>query len=313
MKKLFYILNWIFISTIIFSCEKDIIIDTPNVESQLSVEGWINNGETPIVLLSSTFPAYGKFDLLEIIDSLYLSGAEVSVESNGLTYPLQEVKLSELPQNQQSQVVELFQFPAIAALIFGDLPVYTDTTGMLVGQTGNQYNLSIEYESTILSATTTIPIPPAQIDSVTYRIEEDNDTLATVFLNLTVPNITDGFIRYATKRNDEPFLFPDVTGSVFDSGVFAGERLKLPVERGYARLDSVDRDISEFGLFVIGDSVTVRWQNIDRATYDFWFTIENDGGATPFSNPTTIKTNINGGLGIWAGYNNSFYSIYIQD
>lgn len=313
MKQLFYILSLIVVSTVIFSCEKDIFIDTPTTDSQLSVEGWIYNGESPIVLLSSTFPAYGSFDLLELIDSLYLSGANVSVESNGQVHQLQELKLSQIPQNQQAQVVELFQFPAIATLIFGNMPVYTDTTGTLIGQIGNQYKLNIEYEDFILSANTTIPFPLGQVDSLTYRIEEDIDTLATVFLNITVPNITDGFIRYATKRNAEPFLFPSITGSVFDSGVFAGERLKLPVERGYSRLDTVNREIEEFGLFVVGDSVTVRWQNIDRATYDFWYTIENDGGATPFSNPTTIKSNIKGGLGIWAGYTNTFYSVFIED
>jgi hypothetical protein len=235
MKHLFYILTWISISAVIYSCEKDITIDTPNVENQLSVEGWIYNGESPIVLLSSTFPAYGQFDLLEIIDSLYLQGANISVETNGQVFDLQELTLSELPQSQQAQVVELFEFPPIAAFILGDIPVYTDTTGNLIGLEGNIYKLSVEYEGLNLEATTSVPIPLGQVDSLTYRIEEDLDSLASVFINITVPNITDGFIRYATKRNSESFLFPDVTGSVFDSGVFAGETLKLPVERGYAR------------------------------------------------------------------------------
>ena len=312
MKNFLHILSWIVISTVVLSCEKDIFINTPSAEDQLSIEGWIFNDETPVVLLSSTFPAYGKFDLLNIIDSLYLSGANVTVENNGTVYTLHEVRLSQLPALQQAQVAELFEVPPAFAFIFSNIPVYTDTTGSLIGQIGGQYKLEVEFEDKMLDAVTTIPFPPAAIDSLTFRIEEDIDTLATVFLNLTVPNITDGFIRYSTRRNNEAFLFPSITGSVFDSGVFAGETLRLPLERGYARLDSTDRDISEFGLFVVGDSVTLRWQNIDRATYDFWYTIENDGGATPFSNPTTIKTNVNGGLGIWGGYHNSFYSVFIQ-
>lgn len=313
MKQLLHIFIWIALSTVIFSCEKDIFITTPTVDNQLSVEGWINNGESPIVLLSSTFPAYGKFDLLQIIDSLYLPGAVVSVETNGQFYPLQEVKLSQLPPNQQVQIAELFQFPPVAVLIFGDMPVYSDTTGSLIGQIGNNYKLNIEYEDFNLEASTSIPFSLGQIDSLTYRIQEDLDGFASVLVNITVPNITDGFIRYATKRNSESFLFPGITGSVFDSGVFAGESLKLPLERGYARLDTVNREFEEFGLFIVGDTVTLRWQNTDRTTYDFWYTIENDGGATPFSNPTTIKTNIEGGLGIWAGYNNTFYTIIIEE
>ena len=47
-----------------------------------------------------------------------------------------------------------------------------------------------------------------------------------------------------------------------------------------------------------GDTATVKWSNIDNVTYDFFFTLENDGGDSPFSAPIKIKTNINNGLGV---------------
>jgi hypothetical protein len=55
----------------------------------------------------------------------------------------------------------------------------------------------------------------------------------------------------------------------------------------------------------------VKWANIDSRTYDFFYTLENDGGGSPFSSPVKAKTNINGGLGVWAGYSTKYYKIVI--
>jgi hypothetical protein len=309
MKLILNIIALFFTTVFVVSCEKDITVNTPNSTPKLVVEGWIHDGEPPVVLLSSTYPAYGEINFLELIDSLYLGGATVTVYYNNVAYPLTQVTLSDLPLLQQSQVAEMFEIPDEFVFVLGNLPVYSDTTGTLFGQINGEYELEILYNSEVLTATTVIP-EVSGIDSLDYSINADIDTLATVFINITVPNSTDRFIRYATKRNSEPYYFPSATGSTFDSGRFAGQSFRLPAERGYGR-DS-DVDIQEFGLFVVGDTVTIRWQNISRATYDFWYTIENDGGDSPFSSPIKIKTNIEGGLGLWAGYATNYYTVIIE-
>jgi hypothetical protein len=309
MRALLNILLLITASFFVVSCEKDIVVNTPPSPQRVVVEGWIYTDETPIVLLSKTYPAFGTVNLLSLLDSLYLRGATVNVYHNGIAYPLQEVTLSELPADQQAQVAELFEIPPQFAFILADFPVYTDVTGTLKGQINGVYDLEVFFEDDVLTATTVIP-EKTGVDSLTYTINQDIDTMATVFVNITVPASTDRFVRYANRRNQNPFFFPRTTGSTFDSGRFAGQSFKLPMERGYGRDEDVD--IREFGMFVVGDTVTLRWMNISRATYDFWFTIENDGGDSPFSSPIQIKSNINGGLGIWGGYAVSFYTIIIE-
>lgn len=309
MKSLFKILMMVFAGAFVVSCEKDITINAPDSQQKLVVEGWIYSDEQPVVLLSKTYPAYGTINFLQLLDSLYLRGASMAIFSNGITYPLAEVTFAEMPEEQQRQIAALYQIPFEFAFLLNNLPVYTDTTGTLTGQINGVYDLEIFYEDKILTASTLIPDVNG-IDFLSYQINPDIDTLATVFINITVPNNTDRFIRYATRRNSNQFFFPSATGSVFDSGRFAGQSFRLPVERGYGRDEDVD--IREFGLFVVGDTVTIKWQNISRETYDFWFTIENDGGDSPFSSPTRIKTNINGGLGIWGGYATNYYTIIIE-
>ncbi|NNF02092.1 MAG: DUF4249 family protein [Bacteroidia bacterium] len=85
--------------------------------------------------------------------------------------------------------------------------------------------------------------------------------------------------------------------------------MSLPLERGQSSADEIDFDT--YGYFWRGDTVTLRWMNIDKAHYDFWNTLENDAGDNPFSSPVQIKSNIQGGLGVWGGYNNTFGTIII--
>jgi hypothetical protein len=50
---------------------------------------------------------------------------------------------------------------------------------------------------------------------------------------------------------------------------------------------------------------------VDYPHYQFWFTLEADraSNGNPFGFPTTIRSNINGGLGIWGGYAVSHHTV----
>lgn len=346
MKQLAKLLSIVlFIAFIAASCEKDIVIDIPITEQKIVVEGSIENGQPPFVFLTKTNNFYGAFDFNNL-DELYVHGAEVYVTpSTGARTQLVEICLSFINDSVGAQTTlelingfgfnvafdEVFEIDTMpinttdtvydTLYTFADLCLYTlpevydffltgnITFVSILGTPNTSYDLEVFAEGKVLTATTSITeILP--IDSLSYRYSPDLDSFATVYLHVTVPDETDRFIRYATKRNDEGFIKPEITGSVFDNGLFSGSgSIELPVERGYPR--GVDPELEEFGLFRRGDSVTVEWQNIDRGTYEFWFTIENDGGDTPFSSPVQIKSNINGGLGIWAGYGSTYTTIFI--
>lgn len=194
---------------------------------------------------------------------------------------------------------------------FLEIEAYYDTSNAIVGQPLGSYQLEITLEDgSLVTSQTTIPILQP-IDSLTYEVR--NDSMAQVLFNITVPENFDEFVRFSNRRNLDPFYFPDyLFGSTADNGFYAGEgNVALPVLRGYSQFDDVETN--NLGLFKLGDLVTVKWHNIDEATYNFWFSSENDGGDSPFSSPTRIQTNINGGFGIWAGYGVSYTSIQLPN
>lgn len=310
MKKLglFFGILWTAFSNI--SCEKDIIINTGNVEQKLVVEAWIVNGESPVVLLSKTYPSYGTINFIELLDSLYLEGAIVIVKDQfGNEIQLQELSPADLSYEQRVELGTMFKVsPEI--IPFFPITLYSDTTGTIIGQELGTYDLSIDFNGEKLSATTTIP-RSYTLDSLNYVARDENNDFFTVNIFLTLPDIPGNYIRYATKRNSEPFYYPERSGATWSDLIFAGaEDIKLPAERGYN--DSVDVELEDFGLFEYGDTVSISWKNIDKKTYDFWYSIDNDGGDTPFSSPVKAASNINGGLGIWAGYYISYQTIIIE-
>lgn len=303
----FFAIIALFVNT---ACEKEITINTGNVEDKLVVESWMANGQTPVVLLSKSFPGYGTFNFIELLDSLYLEGASVQVfNQNGDSIQLQEVNPSVLSAAQKEELAMLFKVSP-ATIDFFPLPVYTDTTGTMIGQELGTYTMEIDFNNEKLSAVTSIPAQ-YPLDSLSFVEDDNTPGFYTVNLHLTLPQTLGNYIRYATKRNSEPFYFPSQSGATWNDLLFAGaEQITLPAERGYN--DSTSVELDEFGLFEYGDTVTIVWKNISKESYDFFYSLENDGGDTPFSSPVKAVTNIEGGLGVWSGYNITYKTIIIE-
>jgi hypothetical protein len=117
------------------------------------------------------------------------------------------------------------------------------------------------------------------------------------------------YIRYFTKRNNEPFFAG--LNSVFDDQVIDGTTYNVQVERGWDRnADPGDRT----SFFIKGDTVTFKLSNIDKATFDFWRTMEYSYSSigNPFSSPAKVLSNIsNNALGYFGGYASQFRTIII--
>jgi hypothetical protein len=100
--------------------------------------------------------------------------------------------------------------------------------------------------------------------------------------------------------------------SVFDDLLINGITYDVTVDRGVDR--NTDLNFDEYGFFRKGDTVTLKFCNIDKATFDFWRTTEfsYQSIGNPFSSPTKILGNIsNGALGYFGGYATRFKSLVI--
>ncbi len=313
---------------VISSCSKIIDIDIPASANQVVVEGTIERDGPPIVILTKSARFFDNVNLNDI-GSYFIHGAQVKVSgSDGSFTDLTELCLQNLnlPPDQAAIVLSAFGFTTIDSGQIPDVCVYTVPDVINYLTTGNcnfKGKEQVTYQLDILTppivssgdsvhATSSTFIPTAiGLDSLAIH-EHPNpayrDSMVAVYAYLSVPDTFGNFARYWTKRNEEPYYKP-LSQSVYDDKLFVGLSIGLPLERGQKQ--SKDFDINTYSYFWKGDTVSVKWSNIDSKTYDFFYTLENDGGDSPFSSPVRIKTNINNGLGVWAGYSSKFYKIII--
>ncbi|MDX2002442.1 MAG: DUF4249 domain-containing protein [Chitinophagales bacterium] len=302
------------------SCTKDITVDLPDPESMLVVEGYIENGVPPYVLLTKNSAYFGGIDLNDL-GSYFVRGARIRVFEGNDTVQLAEFCVQSLPDTFQRAFLRAYGYEISDSSEVPDVCVYTipnilsyyngDTVSTFIGRVNHTYGLIVEAEGKTLTSSTYIPgVVPVSL-SYEPRSDEANDSLVTVNVTFTQPDTPGNYARYFTQRNDES-MYPPASQSAYDDALFSGsQQYTFPIERGQSKYDEVDFDT--YGFFWKGDTVTVKWAQIDKKAYDFWHTLDNDGGDNPFSSPVRIKTNIEGGLGVWCGYGAYYATLVVPE
>lgn len=319
-----------------FSCQKEIDIDANPLDQKYVIEGEIFNGKSPEVKITKTGFYYDPIDV-STIEKLYIHNAVVTITNGSTQVTLvevcdQDIDADMLFEGAKQSLADTLNLPvadietyfyalsdaqkdSLVLSIFPNIPLtckYVVPTGtVFLGQEGQKYDLRVVTpDNTVLTSSTTIP-QHFYIDSLTYVYNTDYPNYAKVLVNLTFPTnqLLGNYVKYGTKIQGENYFFGGIGGSVYSDAAFAGSSfLSLPMQ--YNTTDE-DAPLGVRGNFMKGDTASLMWQNIDKATYEFLYSVENDGGASPFSSPTKAVTNIVGGLGVWAGYNVSEYSVYI--
>lgn len=325
-KRLNFIIIFV-IATLFTSCTKVINVSLPNSVQQLVVDGSIMNGVPPIILLTKSQKLFSNVNLNQLANYL-VHGATISITgSDGSHVTLQEFCLQglNLTAAEQQQLLYKFGLAYADSAYVADICVYTvpdiftyvnGGQSSFEGKERTTYNLSIVApplygkDSARVTASTTIPTAIG-LDSLAiqpYPNASLQDSLAAVLAYFSSPDTFGNFIIYETQINNQPFYQPP-GGSAYNEMLFAGKTIGLPLQRGAP--PTANLDINTANYFDRGDTVTVMWSNIDNNTYNFFFTIENQGSGNPFSEPVVVQSNINNGLGIWAGYATKYYTIVV--
>lgn len=278
----------------LFGCEKNIDFNLKNSANKLVVEATIENGQAPIVILTKSVGFFSKISP-EILSQSFVHGADVFISNGTRTH-----KLKEYSQTISQGISFYF---------------YTTDSGSLstafVGELNHAYSLRIVSQGKEYTSTTTIPNITKRIDSLWWKqAPATTDTSKViVIVKATDPPGYGDYVRYFTKRNNEPF-YPGIN-SVFDDLFIDGTTYELQVDPGVDR--NVERNDNN-RFFKRGDTVTLKLSNIDKATYDFWRTMEYSYASVgnPFSTPVKVLSNINGdALGYFGGYASQYRSIII--
>ena len=282
------------------SCERTISLKVNNQQPKLVVDGSIENGQPPLIILSNSLNYFSAISPQQLAAS-FIHDAKVTVSDGSKT-----VNLAEYNYTDSSGFI--FYYYSL------DL---SNPSNLLFGQFNTTYNLKIVLaDSSTYTSTTTIPLLRKTCDSLYWQTAPNNpDTTRCVLFGLfhDPPGYGD-YVRYFTKVNDEPF-YPGLP-SAFDDQITDGTDYTFQIPRSYNRSDSIKFTDDDYGFYHRGDTVTFKFCDIDKASFDFWrtweFAFQSNGN--PFSSPVKVISNIsNDGLGAFCGYAAQYRSIIIPE
>lgn len=281
------------------ACEKDITVDLPQGTVQVVVDGVVENGLPPYVILSRS---QGYFDPIgaNTLNTLPLRGATVTL-SDGID----SVRLVEIDT-------------VINGLAVGGFYSALDPVAgqiRMIGTPGRTYRLNIiTGQGEQVSAVATLH-QPRQLDSLWFQVQGELDSLGWAWARLSDPDTLGNNYRWFAKRLGKDAFFIPPFGSVFEDKFINGRTFDFASSRGSVFNSTAEDDNNEeAGFFKKGDTIVVKFCTIDAGTFAFWRDAENQlgGNGSPFAVPSNVKSNIRGGLGIFATYSAVFDTVIAQ-
>ncbi len=295
MNKIFYPILFIIV-LLSAGCEKEADIQLKATDEVLVVDATIENDQPPVVYLSKSFNYFSKFSA-DLLAKSFVRNAKVTISDGTKTVELKEYAL-----------------PAGTNTLYVYSVDNTNPAQVILGRFNTAYTMTIQVNGKTYTAKTRIPTPAKTVDSLWWKKAPNNpDTLKrVVYAKITDPPGLGNYIRYFTSVNDSAFL-PGFN-SVFDDDIVDGTTYSVQVDKGVDR--NAEINLEDAGYFKKGNTVKIKFCNIDKAHYDFWRTLEfsQQSIGNPFSQPGVVLGNISGGaLGYFGGYAAAYRSIVIRD
>lgn len=261
-------------------------IELPHGEQKLVIEGWIDEGGYPVVIVTTTVPVGREPKKLTELKENIVRWATVSV-SDGEK--------------------EVFLTGGRNDAYF---PPYIYTSSEIRGQAGKTYALKVLYNGKSVTASTTIPesVPLEYI-----RVRKSADAEDSYYMSAGIKDDpdTEDYYKFFTRviRRDSSFVSSFM--GLNNDETLDKEITEVPIHNGTGTLAA---KLTPY--FSSQDRVVVKFCRMDRISYRYWN--DFDEVAALSRNPifpvtTIISTNISGGLGYWAGYGAVKYPVSIAD
>jgi len=283
------------LASVLLSCEKDINFDLKESPNVLVVDAEIENDKAPTVVLTKSFSYFSQINP-QLLASSFVHDAEVYISNGTLTHKLKEYTYPLVPG--YSAYVYSIDSSSLATAFLGEL--------------NKSYTLKILSEGKEYNASVKIPALAGTPDSIYFKqapfIPDTNKR--AMFVKALEPLGLGNYYRYLTKVNSGPFL--PGANSVFNDQVIDGSTYDVQFPQGIDRNDPPKADSNFYNR---GDTVTFKYCNIDKSTYDFWSTWEfaNQSIGNPFSQPNKVLGNIsNGALGAFCGYGAWYRTVIVK-
>lgn len=272
----------LFLVCFLFSCNK---IEFEEQTPQLVIDGYIDDGEFPVVIVTTSVTITQEAQKLEELNSHLLRWATVSV-SDG---------------NQK-----VFLTGKIDKSYF---PPFIYTTSKMRGISGKTYTLNVDYENYSATAITTIP-PKPQIDSIKIEPTE-TDSLCKIYICFTDnPNNKDYYKAFIKKGVYSKQWLSSYMG-VYNDDILNGYS-EIAINNGNLLTDTTT--FSPF--FNYSDTVSIKFANIDVRSYNYWYDFEKYTSLSKnplFPITQNLRSNIIGGIGCWYGCGSETFYIPLCD
>jgi hypothetical protein len=289
---------------LVSSCTKEVKIDIPGYSEQLVIDGSIETGGVPLVLLSKTSDIYAATDLQAYIDG-FVSGAILTINDGTTTVQMDEICTDNLPPGTEAYAADLFGIP-VSEIANYHICAYTTFTSPMIGQVGKTYTLTVSFEGKTYTSTTTI-LPPTPLTETFWKEETGHPGKGFSWGKLSDPAGQSDYYMWEVKYLSENF-FTKTFNPIFDDQFFNGLTFDFPYENP---MNWDDNSIPEGdrGYFSLNDTLVIKLSKMDEKVFDFYKKkyAQLYSAGNPFATPTNIPTNIKGGaLGVWAGFSPSY-------
>jgi len=325
--------KYLFICFCFLSCQEEIFIEFNNESSKIVVEGGIEQGMPPYVLLSKN---EGYFDEIntETFENLFINDAIVKVWPTYTTEgPNDTIILEKIP-------IAGLDFPIYSYLPYWSniIPPYAyEHPKFKDWSTPNRtYNLLVTWNNQEITSQTTIPNPtPLDCLWVDKNEFSDKDFKYDIRALYNDPINEQNNILIKNRRSEhwkldsligvknEPDMFLDLIDAGSDI-LINGRRF----ETYFPRKGDGDFPTKQFNgkrwktynnnldsTLVPGDVAIIKFCQIDESSLKLWRSIVRQSGSNgnPFQEPLNIVSNIEGGYGGWTGYGAVYYKVYIDE
>jgi Domain of unknown function (DUF4249) len=282
---------------VLSACQKEVHIDLSGTPPVVVVQGQIQTGQPPLVVLTQTLSFFSTIDLSTLQNS-FVHNAVITVSDGSQTVTLREYN---------------FDTGASYKFYIYSIDSTNHTTPWMLGQNGKSYTLTIKVNGATYTSVTRIPEPKG-VDSMwfsapLFKNKRTPDSAYQLFANYTDPDTLGNYVRSFTSINHHSFY----ANGLYDDEAVNGIKISnIAMFAGYQDSTNVQTDTVRY--FFPGDTVTLNWCQIDKGTFTFWNTemFAQRAIGNPFASPINVQTNIKGGaIGVWAGYASAMTTLVV--
>ncbi len=287
MQRLFptYYFLWVILASCFVACEP-----TPIPEDHIVVEGWIEPNEHPVVILHRSYALAGNTDTLDvnkIFEEQMIAFGKVVIDDG------------------ENQVI------LTGRLDTNYMPPYIYTTAHMIGETGKTYTLTATYKDYCATATSTILDAP-HLDSITIQKTVVGNMRVEAHMSHFPTHEKTYYALYTCPLGEQQFKLCPLGTFSSDQAIDGKIKIKIHRKKG---------DIGEIitpDNFDVSDSIfhhAVKLARIEHSVYQFLDSYSAQlfsQGMLFMSAYGNIPTNIQGGLGYFAGLGSNDYVISVE-